>query len=84
MLTKISINVTRISKDRLFKGKSGIYVNAILIRKEDEFGNAGIIVEDTTHAEREAGISGGKVIGDWKEIGSKNPTKARPVAGRAP
>ena len=71
MITKISINVTRVSKDRLFKGKNGTYLNAVLIRKEDAYGNAGVIIEDTTQAEREAGVSG-KILGNWKEIGAKS------------
>lgn len=65
MPIKVSIDYTKISKERLAKGK---YLNIILIDKPDTYGNDGFVAEDQTKEEREAGQRG-KIIGNFKHLG---------------
>lgn len=53
-LVKASINVSRISKDRLIEGKSGKYLDIMisLNDSEDQYGNTVSIWEDQTEEER--------------------------------
>jgi hypothetical protein len=56
---KISIDVTKIDKSRIFEGKKGKYLNLttfIDVETPDEYDNNGFISQETTKEEREAGI----------------------------
>ena len=56
---KISIDVTKIDKSRIFEGKKGKYLNLtafIDVETPDKYDNNGFISQETTKEEREAGI----------------------------
>lgn len=69
-MIKLNIDVTKISKERLFKGEKGTYLNAVLFHEPDKYGNDGFIAEDVSKAEREAGKKG-NIIGNWRNFGKK-------------
>jgi hypothetical protein len=77
-MIKIKIDVTKITKSRLFKGKekdgkSPMYLNAILLEtKQSSFGDwrddqTHMIVEDCTKEERAAGVKGA-IIGNATDM----------------
>lgn len=73
-MIKISIDYTKIPKDKLSKGK---YLNAVLFENRhgrDEFGNDGFVAVDVTKEERERGERG-PIIGNWKHLGGKPSEK---------
>jgi len=73
MIIKLNIDVTKIDKKRLFKGKKGTYANfTVLLRDEtDQYGNDGMIVEDITAEEREAGNKG-TILGNARIVQTQN------------
>ena len=65
-MIKLNLDVTKINKEKLFKGEKGIYLNCVLIPTPDnQYGNDYMIVEDTTKEEREAGTKGA-ILGNAK------------------
>lgn len=68
-IIKLSINVSKIDKSKLYNGQKGTYLNAVLMLKDepDEYGNIGFIVQDTTKEEREAGKRG-EILGNAKYL----------------
>ena len=61
----LSINVSLINKKRLYQGKKGLYLDAVLIETPNsEFGDY-MVVESTTKEEREAGTRGA-ILGNGK------------------
>jgi len=66
-LIKLKIDVKKINKERLYNGKKGTYLNAVLFlgQHADDYGNHGMIVEDITKEERDAGVKG-NIIGNAK------------------
>ena len=83
MILKVSIDVTKIDKARLYKGKKGTYLNAtILLRDEpDQYGNDGFIAEDVSKDEREPGTKG-TILGNVKKIEQQRQAPAQPVPNR--
>lgn len=72
----IKLNVSKVEKQRLFKGKSGTYLDAVLIpTPNNEHGNDFMIVQGVSKEEREAGIKC-PIIGNAKFIGRKVETPA--------
>lgn len=70
----LKLDVSKINKDRLFKGAKGTYLDAVLIETPNsEYGDF-MIVESVTKEEREAGVKG-TILGNAKTIGSK-PTQS--------
>lgn len=68
-MIKIRIDVTKITRERLFLGKNGAkYLNAILIERKtpDQWGSTHSIKEDQSKEEREAGKEA-KFIGDARD-----------------
>lgn len=63
------MDVSKIDKDRLFKGDKGVYLDAAIIWNEttDQYGNHGMIVQDVSKEDREAGIKGA-ILGNVKNI----------------
>ena len=58
-MIKIQIDVTKITKDKLFTGKTGAkYLNAVLIETPNSQYSDYMIVESTTKEEYEAGVKG--------------------------
>lgn len=69
-MLSIKVDVTKISKDRLFKGAKGTYLDATLIpTPNSEYGDY-MIVQSVSKEEREQGVKG-PIIGNAKVIGSK-------------
>jgi hypothetical protein len=70
----LKIDVSKIDKSKLFKGKKGTYLDAVLFFKEeqDKYGNNGMIVQSVSKEEREQGTKGA-ILGNAKVFG--NPSK---------
>ena len=97
MIIKCKINCGKIDKSKLFKGKSGTYLDVTLLENRDgvdQWGNDGMIVQDVTKEERERGVKGA-ILGNFKIINQRHaeqparrPTRpapaAAPVAGDGP
>lgn len=80
-LISASIDVTKISKDKLVKGEKGTYLNiTISINDEvDQYGNQAGIYESQTKEEREAKakknyLGNGKIA--WSSEGGSTPKPA--------
>ncbi len=68
------INVSLINKAKLFKGQKGTYLDIILL--ENQYGNAGMVVQDASKEERADGKRGA-ILGNYKIIGKKEPPARR-------
>jgi len=67
------IDVTKIEKNRLFKGSKGTYLDLVVIpTPKSEFGDY-MIVQSVSKEERESGVKGA-IIGNLKNL-SKPPAK---------
>jgi hypothetical protein len=68
----LKINVKDIDKAKLFVGEKGVYLDAVIIMREenDEYGNIGMIVQSVTEEERKNGVKG-KILGNAKIIVKK-------------
>jgi len=66
-IIKGKIDVTKISKEDLFKGEKGTYLDiAIFVNDaDDQYGNRGMIVQDISKEKREAGERGA-ILGNIK------------------
>lgn len=70
---KLKIDVTKIEKDRLFKGKKGTYLDASVLVDLDQqgkYGDNGMITQEISKEEREAGEMGailGNCLVVWRE-----------------
>jgi hypothetical protein len=66
---KLVINLSKVDKQKLFKGQKGIYLNAALIIKDepDQYGNIAFVVEEISKEQRMAGERG-TIIGSGKYI----------------
>ena len=71
-MIKIQIDVKKINKDKLFGGKLGMYLNAVLIETPNSDYSDYMIVEETTKEEREAGTKG-TILGNAKKVERKEP-----------
>lgn len=74
-MIKLKIDVTKIPKERLFKGQKGTYLDAVLMENRggpDQYGWDGFVSMDTTKEERDAGTKG-VIIGNWKHLGGSKP-----------
>lgn len=77
----IRIDVTKITKDRLYVGKTGAkYLDAIAMELDqpDQYGNTWRIVESVTKEERAAGKRG-PILGNMKDIVGKASQKPAPA-----
>ena len=74
----LKINVTNIDKNRLYKGKKGTYLDAILHFDDvqDKYDNNGMIVQSVSKEERDNGVKG-EILGNAKLLWSEesNPPK---------
>ena len=70
----LKIDVTKIDKERLFKGKKGTYLDAVLMfdSEDDRYGNNGMIVQSVSKEEREAGTRG-NILGNAKDLTRNEP-----------
>lgn len=64
----VKIDVSKIDKERLFKGQKGVYLDAttfVDIDQADQYGNNGFISQNVSKEEREAGVKG-EILGNVK------------------
>jgi hypothetical protein len=76
MPIKLSINVTKIPRERIKPGKNGKYIDLVLFENKagtDQYGNDGFISISVTKEEREAGTRG-EIVGNWRNLGSSAPS----------
>jgi hypothetical protein len=73
----LKINVKDIDKAKLFVGDKGVYLDATIIMRDenDQYGNIGMIVQNTTEEEQAKGIKG-KILGNARIIVKKEKTEA--------
>ena len=76
---KIQIDVTKIDKKRLYKGKKGTYLNGLIVLRDepDEYGNDGFISESVSKEERESGVKG-TILGNVSYIIQEGKAKPEP------
>lgn len=81
----LRIDVTKIDKEKLYKGAKGTYLDVttfIDTDTPDQYGNNGMVTQSTTLQEREAGVKGA-ILGNNKVFmnkgaeGSSVPTAAQ-------
>lgn len=78
-LVKLKIAVDSIQKELLFKGQKHVYLDAsvFLNDEEDQYGNHGMITQDVSKEDRQAGKKG-PILGNakivWREGGDSKPT----------
>lgn len=79
-IIQLKIDVSKISKERLYKGKKGTYLTAAVILNDepDEYGNDGMIIEQISKEEREAGHKG-TILGNAKFLEKKKKADAIPT-----
>lgn len=67
-IIRINIDVTKIDKKRLFKGKKGVYLDATLLPTQNsQYDDTHMIVQDVSKEEREQGIKGA-ILGNAREL----------------
>jgi hypothetical protein len=83
------IDVTKIDKARLFVGQKGKYLDATVfidLDELDQYGNSGMITQDVSKEERQAGTKGA-ILGDskvfWRDEGQA-PQASKPQANSRP
>lgn len=66
----LKIDVSKIEKERLFKGEKGLYLDAVLFldEEQDKYGQNGMIVQSVSKEERQNGVRG-PILGNCKIIG---------------
>lgn len=68
----VRIDVTKIDKERLYKGKKGTYLDLVTfvdLDNKDQYDNNGFISQSTTKEERESGVQT-PILGNVRIIGS--------------
>ena len=73
----LKIDVSKIDKNRLFKGEKGVYLDAtafVDLDELDQYGNSGMITQDVSKEEKESGTKG-PILGNsklfWKGEGKQ-------------
>ena len=80
----LRIDVSKIDKERLYKGQKGVYLDAtafIDLDELDQYGNSGMITQDVSKEERDAGTKGA-ILGNSKVFWSDRqgaPAQSTPV-----
>lgn len=87
-LIAVKINVTRIDKSAIFEGKSGKYVDMLLMENKDgtdQYGNEGFVTQGISKERREAGERG-QIIGNWRRLKTTKAQapKSKPESYEAP
>lgn len=85
----LKIDVSKIDKERLFKGQKGTYLDAtafVDLDQLDQYGNSGMITQDVSKEEKDSGVKGA-ILGNskvfWKDSGQSAPV-SNPQSGAAP
>jgi hypothetical protein len=83
------IDVTKIDKARLYVGQKGKYLDATVfidLDELDQYGNSGMITQDVSKEEKQAGTKGA-ILGNskvfWRDEGQA-PQAARPQGNSRP
>lgn len=86
-MIRLSINVSKITKDRLYKGAKGTYLSCTILEKDepDQYDNTHMVIEDVSKEERSQGVKG-VIIGNGKFVtrGNGNPTPKAADTAAAP
>lgn len=72
---RLSIDVSKIDKALLYKGAKGVYLSATVfvdIDQADQYGNHGMITQDETKENRDAGKNGA-ILGNCKVFWKDQP-----------
>ena len=72
---RLSIDVSKIDKGLLYKGAKGVYLSATVfvdIDQADQYGNHGMITQDETKENRDAGKNGA-ILGNCKVFWKDQP-----------
>ncbi len=72
------IDVTKVDKTHLFKGKSGTYLDIALITNKagrDQYGNDGMIVQSVSKQARQDGHKG-PILGNYVQTENREPKQA--------
>lgn len=79
MILALKIDVSKIEKDRLYKGQKGTYLDAIVFVKDedDQYGNRGMITQSVSKEEREQGVQGA-ILGNCKLLGEGKQASPAP------
>ena len=72
-MISISINVDAIDEARLFRGKKGRYLDAVIFETPNSQYNDFMIVQSVSKEERERGVKGNE-LGNGKNIVKCDPT----------
>ncbi len=65
---RVKVDVTKIDKDRLFRGAKGTYLDLVLIpTRESKYGETHLVKQDISKEEREAGVNL-PILGNAKEL----------------
>ena len=77
----LKINVSEIDKARLFPGKKGKYLDATVFidtAEPDAYGNNGMITQDVSKEDREAGVKG-PILGNCRVFYNDTQTQTAPT-----
>jgi len=74
-MIKLRIDVTKITKEKLYTGKKGTYLNCVMIETPNSEYSDYMIVEESTKEERENG-SKGAILGNASTVQLKAETTA--------
>lgn len=77
----IKIDVTKIDKERLYKGSKGTYLDMVLFLNDeaDQYGQHGMITQSVSKEERESGVKGA-ILGNVKVISTDQPKPPQKVS----
>lgn len=85
-MIRLSINVSKITKERLYKGAKGTYLSCTVLEKDepDQYDNTHMIIEDVSKEERSQGVKG-VIIGNGKfVVRNTKPPKDDPTPTSEP
>ena len=73
-MISLKIDVTKIDKSKLFQGKQGTYLDAVLIETpNNQYGDSHMIVQSVSKEERDQGIKGA-ILGNARTFGQQTQT----------
>lgn len=76
----IKIATAKIDKTHLYEGKTGKFLDVLLLDNKDgvdQYGNAGFVVQSVSKEAKARGEKG-PIIGNWKHVGTKTEAKPAP------
>ncbi len=76
----LKIDVSKIDKNRLFKGEKGVYLDATVfvdVDQLDQYGNSGMITQDVSKDEKQQGVKG-NILGNCKVFWSDGSQQQNP------